>query len=183
MDILDSRIDWEKCLVQEGGRIHKVDKLIPWGGSSDDIHLVYFGTGGGGVYVDEEGIAHEDCSKGSDECGRVLFVLKDDKFRDIPDLKVEYEETGGEIKITGISGWAEHTKLPYAYNYCNRHMDVYGTQLYIYDTVPADITIGKGSKYTLYVGTVVSKKTFIEAMELAKEAKAMYYKIKEAIRG
>lgn len=183
MDILDSRIDWEKCLVQEGSNIHKVDKFIPWGGGGDDIHLVYFGTGGRHVYVDEQGVGHEDCKKGRDECGRVLFVLKDDRFCDVPDLKVEYEEVCGEIKITGISGWAEHTKLPYAYNYCNRHMDVCGTQLYIYDTVFADITVGTGSKFTLHVGTVVSKKTFIEAMSLAKEAKAMYYKIKEAIRG
>ena len=183
MDILDSRIDWEKCLVQEGSNIHKVDKLIPFGGPNDDIHLVYFGTEGSNIYVDEEGIGHKSCRKGRDECGRVLFVLKDDRLCDIPDLEVEYEEVNGEIRITGISGWTEHQKLPYAYNYCNRHMDVYGAQLYIYDTVPEDITVGSGSKYTLHVGTVVSKKTFIEAMELAKEAKAMYYKIKEAIRG
>jgi hypothetical protein len=62
-------------------------------------------------------------------------------------------------------------------------MDVYGAQLYIYDTVPKDITVGTGSRFTLYKGAVVTKEVFKEAMELAKEAKAMYYKIKEVIRG
>jgi hypothetical protein len=182
MDILDSRIDWTRCLVQAEGRIRKVDKIVPFGGSRDDIHKVKL-QDSSTMSVDESGIGHNGYDKREDECGRVLFVLKDDKFCDIPDLKVEYEEVGGEIKITGISGWAEHTKLPYAYNYSNRHMDVCGPHLYIYDTVPEDITVNTGSKYTFYVGTVVSKKTFIEAMELAKEAKAMYYKIKEVIRG
>ena len=182
MDILDSRIDWTRCLVQAEGRIRKVDKFIPWGGYRDDIHKVKL-QDDSVMSVDENGIGHNGYDKDSDECGRVLFVLKDDKFCDFPDLKVEYEDFGGEIKITGISGWAVHTKLPYAYNYCNRHMDVCGTRLFIYDTVPEDITVGAGSRFTLRVGTFVSKKEFNSAMGLAKEAKAMYYKIKEVVNG
>lgn len=183
MDILDSRVDWKKCLVQDERGIYKVDKFIPWGGTGDDIHLICFGTEGMNVYVDEEGIGHDECRKGNSECGRVLFTLKNDNFCTPPDLKVEYEEKGDDVEILSIDGWESYDKLPNAYNYSDCHMDVYGGHLYLYNTFIKDVTMGTEAKYRLYKGSTLNKRDFEDAMALAKRAKENYNEIKEVIYG
>jgi hypothetical protein len=183
MNILDSRVDWKKCLVHDGNSFHKVDKIVPFGGEGDDIHLIYFGTECRNVYVDEEGIGHTDCRKGNSECGRVLFTLKDDNFSTPDDLKVEYEEKGYDVEILSVDGWAEYYKLPTAYNLSDCHMDTYGGRIYIYDTYTKDIESSAEAKYKLYEGKILTRREFNDAMALAKRAKENYNKIKEVIYG
>ena len=183
MNILDSRVDWRKCLVQYERGICKVDKFVPWGGTGDDIHLIYYGTEGKNIYVDEDGIAHKNCLKINDECGRVLFTLKDDNFYTPPDLKVEYEEKGDNVEIIEIDGWESYTNLPNAYNYSDCHMDVYGGRIYIYDTYTKNIVVSEEAKYILYKGKILTRREFNDAMALAKRAKENYKKIKEVLYG
>lgn len=188
MDILDSRIDWRKCLVKDKRGIHKVVKFIPWGGQGEDVHLIYYSTIGAdrsSISVDEEGIGHKACCKGNAEYGRVLFTLKDDNFCTPPDLNVEYEENGDKVKILNIEGWESYKNLPNSYNYSDCHMDVYGEHLYLYNTFIADsiIDTALGAKDRLYKGKTLTRREFKDAMALAKRAKENYIKIKETIYG
>lgn len=183
MNILDSRVDWKKCLVQCERGIYKVEKFIPFGGNRDDIHIISFGTEGKNVYVDEEGIGHDECRKGNAECGRVLFTLKDDNFCTPQDLKVEYEEKGDDVQILSIKGWEQFNKLPNAYNGSDCHMDVYAEILYLYNTYTKDIASSEEAKYRLHEGKILPRREFNDAMVLAKRAKENFIKIKEVIYG
>jgi hypothetical protein len=182
MDILDSRIDWKRCAVQVKDGLFKVERFVSYGGSGDNIHKIYFNDPRH-VSVDESGVGHKDYSKYRDEVARILFTLKGEEFKNPPDLKIEYEENGDKVTILNIEGWESYRNLPNSYNYSDCHMDTYGGSIYIYDTYVDDITSYAKSAYHFGSGDTMSKNEFRAAMELARQAKSMFYRIKKVING